>query len=166
MITSKSPQYLNALEVSSLNNWFVKHLGQAEAHCAKKECSHLVLALPTCCGAIPPPSNQTGWESRLLLLCCLAFRLWPLELLCTNTLLGWGGGRGGIGERTRPLNVPSHYNKGYFCLTEQFILNMSHWISSIIKHCCLLYSKGRLPAPIPPSEILLLPSNNLFFIPK
>lgn len=77
-------------------------------------------------------------------------------------------GGGGLGaERTRPLNVPSHYNKGYFCLTEQFILNMSHWISSIIKHCCLLYSKGRLPAPIPPSEILLLPSNNLFFfIPK
>lgn len=39
---------------------------------------------------------------------------------------------------------------------------MSHWISSIIKHCCLLHSKGRLPAPISPSEILLLPSNNLF----
>ena len=39
---------------------------------------------------------------------------------------------------------------------------MSHWISSIIKHCCLLHSKGRLPAPISPCEILLLSSNNLF----
>lgn len=39
---------------------------------------------------------------------------------------------------------------------------MSHWISSIIKHCCLLHSKGRLPPPISPSEILLLSSNNLF----
>lgn len=39
---------------------------------------------------------------------------------------------------------------------------MSHWISSIIKHCCLPHSKGRLPAPISPSEILPLPSNNVF----
>lgn len=42
---------------------------------------------------------------------------------------------------------------------------MSHWISSIIKHCCLLHSKGRLPAPVSPSKILPLPQT-IFFYPS